>query len=255
MDPQEISQNQKRTIKTTKSMHFPQYRSLNKLILFIATLLICLGLFIGAFLTRNDKQPMSAAAPTINPTIILSDTPTIIPTSALFPNYRVFTASRLGFTIDYPSNIIPDLRSEPESNETVGVTFTFEGETKMNEEMGIPFSDGYKISIYYLPTSDPLHDYLSFEEVVQKEIDSVQAYDNIIKPQSNVAFAGISGIQFVSARTIHKLEVTTHYILQTNDGRILKINYMFLDPTNRGYKNTVEQILSTFKLTNKTSKL
>lgn len=229
-------------------VHSSQPQSHTRFITFITISLIIVGLLIGYLSVNINKQMRSRVVIPISPTIIPHKTqllPTIVPTSELFDNYRVLTIPALGFLIHYPSDVIPEVQSNLGPTESGGVILKFEGQTKMNEKMGIPFSDGYIITIY--PVYNPLND-LSFEELVNKSVEDAKNYDYIVAYPQKTVFSGLPTYQFTSYRIFNKREVTTHYIVQSKNGNVLEIRKMFLDPTNKGYKKTVEQMLSTFKL-------
>lgn len=162
------------------------------------------------------------------PTSVLSPTPT----PDLTEDWLTYSNSDIVYTFKYPSNV-----SLTEKNNTIQLYL--QGPT---QRQNTEFYDGIML-IFSLPFQIGN---VSLSEYVDQEIEQSKQNADILEEKTKINVAGIEGFTY----TAQGLGTSKYIYLQSSDKTwTVKIINGTNDPTNQGYNNTVDQILSTFKFT------
>lgn len=179
---------------------------------------------IDSLLTVNeyDDFPITSAdKPVI--TLPAQETP-------LIENWLTYRDSNSCYTFKYPSNLSLDLEN--------GVVLTLSGPT---QEQNTEIYDGI-----YLHFSLPLNlEGKTLGQYIDSGIEEAKIVGQMLKPKQEITNNGIKGFTY----TFQGLGIFEHFVLQSEDHKCaVDITNGTVDPTNQGFQNTVDQILSTLEI-------
>jgi len=184
--------------------------------------------FAGFFAYQNYQSPVPSPMPI--PTEILSPTPMVDPTA----NWLTYTKENICYTFKYPKEVT--LKERKEENI---IHLSLWGPTQKKDT---EFYDGLSLTF-----SLPLEiGNLSLNDYVDGKIEEVEkgGVAEITKSKKAVLVNEINGYTF----TVQGLGTFQNIFLQSLDKTCtVEITNATIDPTNQGYQETVDKILSTFK--------
>jgi hypothetical protein len=198
----------------------------SKIVLWFAVaLLVFSSLTVGAyFLGSKSKTP-----PSPSPTATPMTSPTATPTSSPTSNWETYSDTEGNFSFKYPSDI--SLRQETDGS----VTLSLWGPS---QKEGTEFYDGIYLSFKTEDSSG-----LTLENFINKRIDEIKVNEESVSATESASFGELDGYQFEATGlgqfTYIYLELTSDSFLEIVDGTI--------DPTNAGFEDTVQEILSTLE--------
>jgi len=184
----------------------------------VLVLLLALG---GAYYLGKS----SPSSPTLPQPAVSTPTPSAIDQTANWERYQ-----NVAYSIRYPSDFSIS-QTEPNI-----VRFEKWGPTQRADE---PFFDGVVLSIDM--NSDGKTAGKFAESIIGRSIGP----SKLVKKPTPVTFAGVRGTAFA----LQALGTEEYIVLESPRGFVMSISYLVIDPGNRGYRKTLDQILSTFKFT------
>jgi hypothetical protein len=178
--------------------------------------------------TSPTPVPEVTSMPSPAPTEIPSPTPTVDP-MAEWLNY---SEENICYSFKYPKEITLKERKEEEIIYLSLWGPTQKKDTELYDGLSLSFSFPLKIG------NTPLKDY------VDSKIEESKQFGEILKPREETIINGISGYTYTS----EGLGIFQNIYLQSPDKTcVVEITNATQDPTNQGYQETVNQILSTFE--------
>jgi hypothetical protein len=196
--------------------------------LLIALVLIVLLLLVGVVVIVMSTQG-SKKEVTVVPTPTLVPSPTVDPLS----NWETFTSSESGFVIKHPVDVKVSVHQE------AGKLITVFSKTGPTQKEGTEFYDGISLALQSSELGSQ-----TLTEFVNKEVAEMQKTGNLTKPPLPISVSGVNGITF----EIQSMGTFT-YIYLPDGGGYMKITDGTVDPTNKGFAETVQQMLSTIRFT------
>ena len=194
----------------------------------------------GLFIYQNSQKKVTSgeATPTISPISSPSPFPTGVtsPTPVADPmaDWLTYTNANICYTFKYPQKVTLTVRQEEKI-----IHLSLWGPTQQEDT---EFYDGISLSFSF-----PLEiSGVSLEDYVDSKIEESKESGEILKPKEAIAINGINGYTYTS----QGLGTFQNIYLQSPDKTCtVEITNATVDPTNQGYQETVNQILSTFKFT------
>lgn len=144
--------------------------------------------------------------------------------------WKTYTSAKHGFTIKYPGEI--NLKEEEDSS----VTLTLWGPTQKTET---EFYDGLGLRF----NSGSLGGKTLKDFVEEKINEAEEAEAEILIPLTPITIGGVSGYTY----RIRGLGESTSIYVSVKPGSYIEIDNFTSDPTGKGFEETAELILSTFK--------
>ena len=149
-------------------------------------------------------------------------------------NWKTYSDSTLGISIDYPSEMTVDEGAEGPTA-TAGVSFMLEGPTQtQNTEL----FDGISVTIQRGNYEDTL---VSF---VQDQIDGSRQVGTITADLSQATIAG----EIAFTYTAETLGTHTHYFVDVENGEYIHLYYSNPDPTQVGYDQTTQDMIASLEI-------
>ena len=202
--------------------------------------LLAVGLIIGVAGAVSFSQLKPKPSPiSQSQTTQTSPAPTPAPTDET-TNWKTYTNTQYRWTIKYP----PEMKFEenPPGGNPPGIYLFLFGPTQVD---GTELYDGISLSI--------LSDFLgnkTLKQVLDEDINKVTQYAVLQEEPKSISLGkAAEGYQY---RLYFERggQVTTTHFLSGKNGQFVHIVDGNIDPTNKGFANIADQILSTFKFIN-----
>jgi photosystem II reaction center protein PsbP len=196
-------------------------------------MLISLFVTIGWLVYKNNqlKQekslPLSTETISPSPTTIIS--PSIIPTIDPMENWQTYSNNEDCFSFKYPKELTFEMQADLAHLSIWGPTQ--KKDTGFYDGLSLTFSPSLTINV-------PLSDY------VDGKIDESKQFGEIIKAKIEITINGINGYTFTT-QGMGKFE--NIYLQAKDKSCTVEITNASVDPTNQGYQEMVNDILSTFE--------
>lgn len=189
----------------------------------ILAVLILSGGLLYVFLSEDiDQRNAVSPSPSATPTTVIESDPTA--------SWNTYTSEEHGFTISYPEEITVD-----EPAQIDGIRFYVLGPTQTE---GTEMFDGISMNINTDTfTEDDFHDFVDAEY----EETSTDPMTSEISDLEHVEIGGHEAHRF----TVSALGEFTHIYIELDDKRYAHITYLVEDPTDQGYEDIVNQMLSS----------
>jgi hypothetical protein len=225
----------------------------NKVLLFVSFLLVVTVVAIASYWYGNSgelpaiklrspilidseevgESPVATASPSTSDAV--APAATVEPnagqtTKPMEPGWKKYEDGQGGYSFEYPSDL------ELDHHDNGGVSIFKWGPTQRAET---EFYDG--VSILFLVEN---MNGKSLEQIAKERVGGAIDMDGNPVAINPVVIAGLNGIKYV----ISELGTATFYFLPLDGGRYLRISSGTSDPTNQGYFDIVDKILSSIKV-------
>lgn len=196
----------------------------------IGIVLLVAAVAIGGYLIYSGKANLNQQT---------SSTPTTTPASTTNSNetvdWKIYTSTDHKFSIKYPNEAkISEWTKASEGEDAVILSIT--GSTQYQ---GTEFHDGI-----ILKFSSGLLEQRTLKEFVDNQVKENTL--PVIAPVDVITVNGLNGYTYTLGGTSKSKII----YLPNSKSDYIKIENVTEDPTNKGFKETTNQILSTFKFTN-----
>lgn len=210
------------------------------MLLFLVAIVGVGGYMLGADQNQTiTQQPIVPQATfvqsSLTPTSIPTLPPLVIPTNdpSITSNWKTYTDNKYGFSIKYPKNLVLEDRN-------IYINLELWGPTQRTQQ---GFHDGIQLGFYIGSLEGKaLKEFVDAE--VKKTEDS-RGSSQVIEYPREIIVGGVNGYS-------HKTSGAgpfTNFYFSPKPNAYFRIIDGTQDPTNKGFKKTVDQILSTFKFT------
>lgn len=188
----------------------------------------------GYFIYTNSQNPIiPPQIPQYTPSPSPSNTNPILTGAGETTNWKTYTNSKQGFTIKYPNGA--EIKVENDGN----VLLTLSGPT---QKSGADFYDGIFLRFNFNALIGKNIKQVADEEL-QKAKNTFDTYGDVIEDTKQFTLTGINGYTY----TIANVGIHTFIYLPNNSGGYVVIINSTSDPTGKGFQNSANQILSTFR--------
>jgi len=208
------------------------------LIIIVLLIFIIVCVFLLYKLTNKIQiaQNISLSSPTNTPTInnfINNTNPEL--------SWETYRNEQIGFEIKSPKEFKISQPTDKFAKDVPEVDFYFSGP---NETQGTEENDGIQISIL------KPHPYstATFKEFVDNQVNDCKKQDKldceVLKDESSIVLNGVNGYEY----TVVGQGAIRFIYLPLTEKNYIEIHLIVVDPNKRGYQDTVDKMLSTFKL-------
>lgn len=202
-------------------------------IIYILVTIFVLGISAGAYfyfqpnLNINQADIFPAKIPT--PLITSTPSPPPVPTKALPEEWEIYTSQKHEFQLAHP----PEM--EVSLNPREGARFLLTGPSQFQ---GTEVTDGILLII-----NSGAYQQNSLQEFVSDKAEELKQ-DPVSQSVGQVQEVEVSDLPGYSFDTVG-FGKSTYYYLDKGNNEFLKIIEIVQDPSGQGFKETVDQILST----------
>ena len=169
--------------------------------------------------------PTKTVAPSPTATVVPSPIPTVDP----MKEWQTYSSEGGCFSFKYPQEVEYKMQGDLAHLSILGPT----------QKEDTEFFDGMSLTFSSLLAID-----VSLKDYVDSKVDESKQFGEIIKPNAEIIVNGIKGYTYTS----QGLGIFESIYLQAEDKSCaVEITNSTVDPTNQGYQETVDKILSTFK--------
>ena len=175
---------------------------------------------------REKTLPLPTKTIVVSPTATMSPSP--IPTVDPIKGWQTYSSDEDCFSVKYPEEVTFKMQGGLAHLSVWGPT----------QKKDTGFYDG--ISLTFSP---PLAINISLKDYVDDKINESKEFGEIIKPREEIVINGVKGYTY----TDQGMGTFKNIYLQAEDKSCtVEITNSTVDPTNQGYQETVDKILSTF---------
>lgn len=200
------------------------------LLILSAVVIILVVLGAGGYLltmnkNQNSNQYISQPLPTLTQPTSSNET----------ANWKIYISRDTMFSFKYPGET------------TIAPYETNEGITHLEFREKLPKDspDGYELAPgFIMDFKIGFLDTKTIKGVAEDKIVQAKEYANITKPLTTTKINDYSGYIYSS---VVQVETTSLFLLSHQDNSYIGINYSINDQNHKGYSDTINQILSTFK--------
>lgn len=208
----------------------------NRILIGVAAVIILLvaSVTAAAYLKQNQlnknlakENPQATEAPSQNSPTPTSDTD--IPEDWLF-----YQSEDLQVMLRYPPEV--SMNEQPDGT----VNFSLLGPT---QKEGTEFYDGLTINIE--PGTYTQGSFEDFVNEIYEDLRNDRGHVSQITPLTKDKLNGNDCYKFTTTSTMFDIGEVNYIYLQKNEGEYIQISTFVSDPTDQGYEQTLDKILST----------
>lgn len=153
-----------------------------------------------------------------------------------FGKWQTHTDEKHGFSMDYPSAL------KVEETAAEAVKFTLLGPT---QRQGTEIFDGISVTV-----RTATHSQESLKDYVDSRVQKIERVGDVIQEPEKVVLNGNNGYRYEKVTAGR----STVLIFPFSQGEVINISYAAPDPQNRGYKEVVKEMVSSFEILDSSNK-